>query len=256
MYKIPSLCYDSIITAGGIFLVEVRLDKLLSTAKGLSRADAKRLLAGGSVTVDGKIVKSGSEKVDTERQTVLLKGESIVFATHLYILMNKPLGVVSSTDDPVSQTVLDLLAPELRRKGLFPAGRLDKYTEGMLIITDDGDFAHRILAPKKHLPKVYEFELDAPILNAALVEKFSQGVYLGGGRYSSPAILEPFSETAGSVTIFEGIYHQVRRMFDQNGGKVVALKRVRIGGLTLDPTLKPGASRLLFAEELDNLFRF
>ena len=237
-------------------MAAIRLDKLLSAAKGLSRAEAKRLLAGGSVTVDGKVVKSGSEKADTERQAVLLKGETLAFEPHAYILMNKPLGVVSSTDDPESQTVLELLEPALRRRGLFPAGRLDKYTEGMLIITDDGDFAHRLLAPKKHLPKVYEFALDAPILNAALVEKFARGVYLGGGKYSSPAILEPLSETAGRVTIFEGIYHQVRRMFDQNGGRVVALKRVRIGGLPLDPALKPGESRLLFAEELDNLFRF
>lgn len=195
-------------------MAEIRLDRLLATAKGFSRADAKRLLAGGAVTVDGRIVRSGSEKADPDRHTVLLKGEPILFKTHLYILMNKPLGVVSSTDDPVSKTVLDLLGPALRHRGLFPAGRLDKYTEGMLIITDDGDFAHRILAPKKHLPKVYEFELDAPVVNTALVEKFSQGVYLGGGKYSSPAILEPLSESAGRVTIFEGIYHQVRRMFE------------------------------------------
>ncbi len=233
-----------------------RLDKLVSAARGLSRADAKRLLADGNVTVDGKVVRSGSEKADPERQTVLLKGEPVAFVPRLYILMNKPLGVVSSTDDPVSQTVLDLLPLDLRRRGLFPAGRLDKYTEGMLIITDDGDFAHRILAPKKHLPKVYAFTLDAPILNAALVEKFAQGVYLGGGKYSSPAILEPLSETAGRVTIFEGIYHQVRRMFDQNGGRVIALKRECIGGLPLDPALGPGESRLLRAEELDKLFSF
>ncbi len=234
----------------------IRLDKLLSTAKGLSRTDAKRLLAGGGVTVDGKTVRSGSDKADTAYQTVLVNGEPVAFKKQLYILMNKPLGVVSSTDDPVSRTVLDLLPPELQRKGLFPAGRLDKYTEGMLLITDDGDFAHRILAPKKHLPKVYEFMLDAPIVNAELVEKFSQGVYLGGGRYSSAALLEPFSETSGRVTIFEGIYHQVRRMFDQNGGKVIGLKRVRIGGLTLDPALPSGESRLLFAEELEKLFLF
>lgn len=237
-------------------MAEIRLDKLLSTAKGVSRADAKRLLAGGAVTVDGKTVKSGSEKADPAHQTVLLKGAPVLFNEHVYILMNKPLGVVSSTDDPLSKTVLDLLEPTLWRKGLFPAGRLDKYTEGMLLITDDGNFAHRILAPKKHLPKIYAFELDAPVVNAALVEKFSQGVYLGGGEYSSPAILEPLSETSGRVTIFEGIYHQVRRMFDQNGGKVIRLKRVCIGGLVLDPALAPGESRLLFTEELEKLFRF
>lgn len=239
---------------GGIFLADIRLDKLLSTAKGVSRTDAKRLLTGGSITVDGQIVKSGSKKVDADHQSVLLKGEPVLYCPHVYILMNKPLGVVSSTDDPVSRTVLDLLDPALRRRGLFPAGRLDKYAEGMLIITDDGDFAHRILAPRKHLPKVYEFELDAPIVNAALVEKFAKGVYLGGGKYSSPAILEPLSKIDGRVTIFEGIYHQVRRMFDQNGGKVTRLKRVRIGGLALDPTLLPGESRLLFKEEMQKLF--
>lgn len=236
-------------------MAEIRLDKLLSSAKGFSRTDAKRLLAGGAVSVDGKVIKSGSEKADPDRQTVLLNGEPIIFKAHLYILMNKPLGVVSSTDDPTSKTVLELLPPQLQRRGLFPAGRLDKYTEGMMIITDDGDFAHRIVAPKKHLPKVYEFELDAPILNEALIEKFLRGVYLGGEKYSSPAILEPFSETAGRVTIFEGIYHQVRRMFDQNGGKVIRLKRIRIGGLSLDPTLPSGDSRLLFPEELEKLFQ-
>ncbi|WMJ82544.1 pseudouridine synthase [Oscillospiraceae bacterium LTW-04] len=234
----------------------IRLDKLLSTAKGVSRTDAKRLLSGGAVTVDGQTVKSGSEKVDPVHQSVLLKGTPIIFNERIYILMNKPLGVVSSTNDPTSRTVLDLLEPTLRRKGLFPAGRLDKYTEGMLIITDDGDFAHRILAPKNHLPKVYAFELDAPIVNAALVEKFSQGVYLGGGKSSSPAILEPLSETSGRVTIYEGIYHQVRRMFDQNGGKVTRLKRICIGGLALDPTLAPGESRLLFPKELEKLIYF
>ncbi|MFV0497015.1 MAG: pseudouridine synthase [Candidatus Fimivivens sp.] len=234
----------------------IRLDKLISTAEGISRTDAKRLLSAGTVTVDNRTVKSGNEKVDPAHQLVLLKGTPIIFNAHIYILMNKPLGVVSSTNDPTSQTVLELLAPELQRKGLFPAGRLDKYTEGMLIITDDGDFAHRILAPKNHLPKVYDFELDAPIVNASLVEKFAQGVYLGGGQHASPSILEPLSETSGRVTIYEGIYHQVRRMFDQNGAKVIGLKRVCIGGLALDATLAAGESRLLLPRELEKLFDF
>lgn len=235
---------------------EIRLDKLLSISNGCSRADAKRLLSSGSVTVDGKTVKSGSAKVNPNIQGVLVNGKSLVYYEHLYILMNKPLGVVSSTDDSSSKTVLDLLDENLVRKGLFPAGRLDKYTEGMIIITDDGDFAHRILSPKKHLPKIYEFTLDAPIITNALVEKFSRGVYLGGGEYSSPAILEPLSPTQGRVTIFEGIYHQVRRMFDQNGGKVTQLKRVQIGGLPLDSNLPAGESRLMHDEEIEKLFQF
>ena len=236
-------------------MAEIRMDKLLAVCLGCSRADAKRLLSSGAVTVDGNTVKSGSAKADPRVQTVMAQGNRLDFVEHLYIVMNKPLGVVSSTDDPDSKTVLDLLGDNLQRKGLFPAGRLDKYSEGMMIITDDGDFAHRFLSPKKHLPKVYEFVLDSPILNDTLVQKFAQGVYLGGGEHSSPAILEPFSQTEGQVTIYEGIYHQVRRMFDQNGGKVVRLKRVQIGGLRLDPSLLPGQSRLLNENEMKILFQ-
>lgn len=233
----------------------VRMDKLICTAAGCSRADAKRLLSSGAVTVDGKTVKQGSEKADPDTQTVCISGKPVKYSEHIYIIMNKPLGVVSSTDGHDGETVLDILPEELLRKGLFPAGRLDKYTSGMMIITDDGDFAHRILAPKKHLPKVYQFELDAPILNEELRLKFLDGVYLGGGEYSSPAYLEIISPTEGRVTIFEGIYHQVRRMFDQNGGHVVALKRIKIGGLPLPADLAVGESREITAEELEQLFK-
>lgn len=234
----------------------MRLDKLLSSAGGCSRADAKRLLSAGAVTVDGKAVKSGSIKADPDSQAVLLNGKRLTYSEHIYIIMNKPLGVVSSTDDPDSPTVLDILPNELVRKGLFPAGRLDKYTGGMMLITDDGEFAHNILAPKKHLPKVYRFTLDAPVLNDELVKKFKGGVYLGGGEYSSPAYLAIDSPTEGRVMIFEGIYHQVRRMFDQNGGRVTALKRIRIGGLSLPDDLSEGESRLLTDDEMKKLFDF
>lgn len=233
----------------------IRLDRLLSTAVGCSRADAKKLLSSGAVTVDGAPAKQGSLKLDTEKQTVLVQGKPIIYREHSYIIMNKPLGVVSSTDDHDGKTVLDILPSELLRKGLFPAGRLDKYTCGMMIITDDGDFAHRILAPKKHLPKVYQFELDAPILDEQLRQKFLQGVYLGGEEYSSPAYLAIDSPTCGKVMIFEGIYHQVRRMFDQNGGKVTMLKRIKIGGLPLPSDLKEGESREMTAQELEQLFK-
>ncbi|MBQ4539531.1 MAG: rRNA pseudouridine synthase [Oscillospiraceae bacterium] len=232
----------------------VRMDKLVCTAAGCSRADAKRLLSSGAVTVDGKTIKQGSVKADPDSQTVCIGGKPVKYSEHIYIIMNKPLGVVSSTDDHDGQTVLDILPEQLLRKGLFPAGRLDKYTCGMMIITDDGDFAHRILAPKKHLPKIYQFELDAPILNEQLRQKFLQGVYLGGGEYSSPAYLDIISPTEGRVTIFEGIYHQVRRMFDQNGGHVIALKRIKIGGLPLPDDLAEGMSRQLTDDELKQLF--
>ena len=233
----------------------VRLDKLLSTAAGCSRTDAKKLLSSGAVTIDGVTVKQGSVKLDTDKQTVLVQGKAVSYREHSYIIMNKPLGVVSSTDDHDGKTVLDILPPELVRKGLFPAGRLDKYTCGMMIITDDGDFAHRILAPKKHLPKVYQFELDAPILDEQLRQKFLQGVYLGDGEYSSPAYLKIESPARGKVMIFEGIYHQVRRMFDQNGGKVIMLKRIKIGGLPLPNDLNEGESREMTECELEQLFK-
>ncbi len=232
----------------------IRLDKLLSTAAGCSRTDAKKLLLSGAVTIDGVTVKQGSAKLDPETQAVCIRGKAVSYRKHSYIVMNKPLGVVSSTDDHDGKTVLDILPPELMRKGLFPAGRLDKYTGGMMIITDDGDFSHRILAPKKHLPKVYQFELDAPILNEQLRQKFLQGVYLGAEEYSSPAYLKIDSPTCGKVMIFEGIYHQVRRMFDQNGGKVIMLKRIKIGGLPLPSDLKEGESREMTAKELEQLF--
>ena len=232
----------------------VRMDKLICTAAGCSRTDAKKLLSSGAVTVDGKTVKQGSAKADPDTQTVCIGGKPVKYSEHIYIIMNKPLGVVSSTDGHDGETVLDILPEELLCKGLFPAGRLDKYTSGMMIITDDGDFAHRILAPKKHLPKIYEFELDAPILNEQLRLKFLEGVYLGGGEYSSPAYLDIISPTEGKVTIFEGIYHQVRRMFDQNGGHVIALKRIKIGGLPIPGDLAEGESRQLTEQELKQLF--
>lgn len=232
---------------------EIRMDKLLSVAAGVSRADAKKLLSSGAVCIDGATIKSASAKADPEKQRVTLNGKDVSYSEHLYIIMNKPLGVVSATESNDCETVLDILPPPLCRKGLFPAGRLDKYTSGMIIITDDGAFSHRLLAPVSHLPKVYEFELDAPIVNEQLAEKFSHGVYLGGGEYSSPAILEIDSPQSGRVTIYEGIYHQVRRMFDQNGGHVVKLRRVQIGALPLPDDLSEGESRLLTGEELQRL---
>ncbi len=229
------------------------MDKLLSAALEVSRADAKRLLASGSVTVNGVPERSGNTKVDPAAQTVCVNGKRISYSEHVYLVMNKPLGVVSSTDDPDSRTVLDLVPKELFRRGLFPVGRLDKYSEGMLILSDDGDFAHRVLSPRSHLPKTYEVTLDAPIIDDRLVQLFAGGVYLGGGERSSPAILEPLSKTAARVTIYEGIYHQVRRMFDQNGAHVTRLFRVQIGGLMLDPALLPGQVRALTDEELAKL---
>lgn len=226
-----------------------RLDKLVASLPGITRSEAKKIIQGGRVSVNGKIVKSPKEQFP-EEQELVIDGNPFRFKRHLYILQNKPLGVISSTDDKTAPTVLDILPKELRRDGLFPAGRLDKYSEGMMLITDDGELAHRILSPKHHIPKTYYVEVDHPIMTKELQELFGKGVYLGDGEYSSPAILEILSPTEGNITIFEGIYHQVRRMFDQNGGKVTRLKRIAMGGLPLDQSLPAGESRELTEQEL------
>ena len=171
---------------------------------------------------------------------------------HLYLMLHKPQGVVSATEDRHQPTVVDLVPPELRRKNLFPAGRLDKDTEGFVLITDDGAFAHRILAPKNKLPKRYTAVLDHP-LDPAVIGEFEQGVDIGGGDHTLLAeltILENGANPRVSVIICEGMYHQIKRMFERFGYQVIYLKREQIGGLPLDPALPKGACRELTEEEL------
>lgn len=226
-----------------------RLDKVVSVSLGVSRADARRLIASGRVVVDGATARQSARKLDPGAAELRVGEQILCYRPRLYLLMNKPLGRVCSTDDPDSPTVLDLVPPELSRRGLFPAGRLDKYSEGMLILTDDGDFAHRMLSPRHHVPKTYDVEVDRPVVDGALAAIFARGMSLGDGERASPALLECLTPTRGRVTIREGLYHQVRRMFDQNGARVTRLARIRIGGLPLDESLAPGACRLLTEAE-------
>ena len=232
-----------------------RLDKILAAQPGVSRSDAKRLIASGAVTVDGKTERSAKRQVDVERSAVAVNGVLAAFRRNRYLLLNKPLGYVSSTDDPDSPTVLELVPAELRTRGLFPAGRLDKASEGMLVLTDDGAFAHRMLAPKRHVPKTYYVEVDRPVVDEALRAAFAAGVELGGGDRSSPAGLLILSPASAEVTIHEGIYHQVRRMFRRHGAAVTRLVRIRIGALPLDPALPPGGCRELTEEERELLLK-
>ncbi|MEG2174381.1 MAG: pseudouridine synthase, partial [Oscillospiraceae bacterium] len=145
------------------------------------------------------------------------------------------------------------LPEALSRRGLFPAGRLDKYSEGMMVLTDDGNFAHRLLSPNRHVPKTYYVEVDQPVVTPQLVLRFREGVFLGDGEHASPAHLEMLSSTSANVTIFEGLYHQVRRMFDHNGAHVTRLVRIRMGNLDLDPMLAAGQCRLLTEMERTQL---
>lgn len=235
-------------------MATLRLDKLISVAQKISRADAKKQITKGMVTVNGAVVRDSAQKADPESDVVRVSGQAVQYHQHVYILQNKPLGIVSSTEDSDGKTVLDILPEKLVRKGLFPAGRLDKYSEGMMIITDDGVFAHKMLSPKSHVPKTYFVTVNAPIVNEQLAQEFAKGVFLGDGEHSSPAILQVLSPTTANVTIFEGIYHEVRRMFDRHGGKVTQLRRFKIGGLLLDEALPQGQSRLLRPEEIEAIF--
>ena len=228
----------------------IRLDRYISTAGGLTRSTARKSISDGLVSVDGSVVLDPAKKVDTQLCQIALSGERIIYEEYVYIVLNKPLGYVCSTDDPKSPTVLELIPEHLSRRGLFPAGRLDKYSEGMVIVTNDGTFAHNLLSPKRHLPKRYYVEIDSPRMCEQLQNIFLNGAYLGKGEYASPAELEIISPTSAMVTIYEGIYHQIRRMFDQNGAHVTRLVRVAIGRFSLPADLPQGKARLIDPSEL------
>ena len=214
----------------------------------MSRKDAKTAVSHGKVTVNGAVVKLSDHKV-SESDEILLDGNKISKNKHIYIVLNKPQGYVSATEDENQHTVLELVPPELFRKGLFPAGRLDKDTTGLMIITDDGDFAHRILSPKKHIKKSYAVTLDIPV-TAEMKEAFEKGVALSDG-VCKPAGLAFGGKYDCTVTLFEGRYHQIKRMFGCFGAKVTALKRISIGGFSLPENLPEGQCRELDESELD-----
>ncbi len=222
-----------------------RMDKILAARTAYSRKDAKKLVWQGRVRHNGKIASSPDAKVDLEKDTLELDGKPLLIQAHLYLMMNKPAGVLSAARDPKQPTVLDLVPEQYRRTGLFPAGRLDKDTEGFVLITDDGEFAHRILSPKKHVPKTYCARIDGP-MTAQMEEGFSKGVVLEDGTLCKPAqltILEEAEQPLCRIVLTQGMYHQVKRMFLAYGRRVLWLKREAIGGLWLDETLAPGESR-------------
>lgn len=228
-----------------------RLDKILAAQGTWSRKNVKALIGRGMVMVDGTITRCPEKKIDPETAQVAIDGHFVTLRHHVYLLLNKPTGVVSATRDTSQQTVLDLVPLHLRRRGLFPAGRLDKDTTGMMLITDDGDFAHRILAPKNHIPKVYLVRLDKPITHQ-MIEAFSQGLLLGKD-HCLPALLEVEEETLGRVTLYQGMYHQIKRMFGVFGAQVISLHRIAMGGLSLDKNLAEGVCRELTSQEIEKM---
>ena len=226
------------------------LDKLLSDTGRWSRKEAKLLLKQGRVRVDAQVERAAERKVDPASQRVEVDGALVIWAKFRYLMLNKPGGVLTATEDRRQKTVLDLLPEEYR--SLFPVGRLDKDTEGLLLLTDDGELAHRLLSPRHHVDKVYLAEIDGQVNNADTAA-FEAGLTLGDGTQCMPAGLEDLGPGLCRVTLREGKFHQVKRMLAQRGKPVTGLKRLSMGPLKLDQALQPGEFRPLTAEELAQL---
>lgn len=231
----------------------VRLDKLLADQGLASRRELKEIIRQGRVTVDGQVASRPERKVDPEESCVCFDGQRIGAAGYHYYMMDKPADVVTATEDREQKTVLDLLPTELRRLGLFPVGRLDKDTTGLLLLTDDGDFAHRVISPKSAVEKRYYAEVEGS-LRTEDAAAFAEGIVLRDGTECLPAKLEITGEGQCIVTVREGKYHQVKRMLASRGKPVKKLRRLSIGGLELDETLGPGGFRVLEQEDLCRLF--
>ncbi|MEW8968371.1 pseudouridine synthase [Exiguobacterium alkaliphilum] len=234
----------------------MRIDKLLANMGYGSRKDVKLLLKQGAVQVDGQPVKDAKRHVKPETEVVTVFGEAVDYKPFVYLMMNKPEGVVSATEDQVETTVLELIDPSYAHYELFPVGRLDKDTTGLLLLTNDGAFNHALMSPRKHVDKVYIAEIDGE-MTVDDVRRFAEGVELEDGYTTKPARLEVISRNGRRsmirLTLSEGKYHQVKRMVAAVGKHVERLERIQIGTLELDPTLERGAYRELTQEEYDAL---
>ena len=236
----------------------VRIQKIMADSGFCSRRAAEKLIDEGRVTVNGRPCSLG-DKAIPGKDLLAVDGEKIPVEkkrSYVYLMLNKPKGVVSATEDKEQTTVVDLVPDELMRKGLFPAGRLDKDTTGLLILTDDGDFAHEILSPKKHVQKVYLAKVNGSITDE-IIEAFRTGVNVHNEYTTLPSKLSVVSREEdgdwGKVILREGMYHQIKRMFVSFGLKVVELHRIRMGRLDLDESLEPGQCRPLTADEVQLL---
>ena len=227
-----------------------RLDKLLSSTGRWSRREVKQLVREGRVLVDGVPAAGAEQKLDPVLSRVLVDGAEAVIRKYTYVMLHKPAGVLSATEDSRQETVLDLLSPELRRQGLFPVGRLDKDSEGLLLLTNDGDLAHRLLSPRRHVDKVYYIRVDRP-LGEEDRAAFARGITLADGTACLPAGLELLGDGSEAlVTLHEGKFHQIKRMIASRGAAVCRLKRLSMGTLVLDERLEKGKYRLLTGEEV------
>lgn len=232
-----------------------RLDKLIASQGRFSRREVQKLIKNGAVKVNGITVRDRGAKSDDEKDIICVNGEQLDFQRFVYIMLNKPKGVVSATNDKNEKTVIDLVPKEFKGRNLFPAGRLDITTTGFVLVTDDGDFAHRILSPKNHIEKTYEARLAESVTEGQL-EAVRNGIGLKDGTKCLPAkvtVLADGEKPLVEIKICEGKYHQIKRMFAAAGNGVIELKRTQMGRLTLDPSLKEGECRLLDAHEVQKI---
>lgn len=234
---------------------QIRLDKFISERTEHTRSQIKELASKGKIKVDGVIVKKSDTKIDPDSAEVTVLGQAVGAQRFRYVLMNKPEGYVSSTEENDGPSVLRLVPPELRTKGMFPAGRLDKDSLGALLLTDDGDLAHRILSPKRHISKIYIVKLDRVFQNK-YINQFAEGILLSDGCQCLPCKVGNVenSEKLAFIELHEGKYHQVKRMFAAVGNHVEKLMRVSVGGLILPEKLASGECMELLHKDVENLF--
>lgn len=230
---------------------KIRLDKLIASQGVLTRSDVKRLIKQKQILVNGIAAKDSGDKVNPETDEIIVSGQALNFKEHIYLMMNKPKGVVSATEDDTYKTVISYVPEMYKRPGLFPAGRLDADTTGFVLITDDGEFAHDILSPKKHIEKTYLATLAEP-LSKEDIERLESGITLRDGTEclsSKVKVVDPDTNTV-EIKIMEGKYHQVKRMFAACNNKVVELKRIAMGNLKLDESLEPGQVKELKNDQI------
>lgn len=231
----------------------MRIDKFISDSGIASRRDSAKAAKLGGITVDGVVIKDVSKHIDPEKSRVVFQGREIVYRKYTYVMLNKPEGYVSATDDKSLHYVTELLPEELRRQELFPVGRLDKDTTGLIILTNNGQLAHSLLSPKKHVSKVYFFTAAEP-LASGVEEQFKSGVILADGyECKSAEILLSEDRLSGEITLTEGKYHQIKRMIAAMGNRVVTLERIEFATIPLDKNLSRGQWRYLTGEEINIL---
>ena len=233
--------------------MKMRLDKLLSATGTATRSEASRAARKGRIALNGVICTDVSRQIDPEADIVEFDGQRILYQQYYYILLNKPEGYVSATEDLKEKTVLELLPENLRSLGLFPCGRLDKNTVGLMLLTNNGDLGHKLLSPKYHVSKKYRYTAKFPLLEAD-IERLEQGVSILDGYMTLPAKLYPDDDTSsGEIEITEGKYHQIKLMFDAVGNKITSLERITFGPLCKDESLARGEWRELTEAEVTAL---